>query len=111
MQVTSKPSTLNEALEISISISKFDMTKIMMTLRYPLNGSIISYGYLTLYKNILEKYWYSVDPWSAYSEVYFESGPAINSMLPLKVSVLKETESIASSPLKLSYISMFLHMH
>lgn len=31
MQVTSKPSTLNEALEISISISKFDMTKIMMT--------------------------------------------------------------------------------
>lgn len=32
-------------------------------------------------------------------------------MLPLKVSVLKETESIASSPLKLSYISMFLHMH
>lgn len=31
MQVTSKPSTLNKALEISISISKFDMTKIMMT--------------------------------------------------------------------------------
>lgn len=33
MQVTSKPSTLNEALEISISISKFDMTdtKIGMT--------------------------------------------------------------------------------
>lgn len=33
MQVTSKPSTLNEALEIPISISKFDMTgpKIMMT--------------------------------------------------------------------------------
>lgn len=33
MQVTSKPSTLNEALEIPISISKFDMTdtKIMTT--------------------------------------------------------------------------------
>lgn len=33
MQVTSKPSTLDEALEISISISKFDMTspKIMLT--------------------------------------------------------------------------------
>lgn len=33
MQVTNEPSTLNEALEIPISISKFDMTgpKIMMT--------------------------------------------------------------------------------